>query len=808
MHLPNQRLTDSQKVEKFGSTQDWGKAVMQSLLNFGFSSYGNIDYYDIQVNIDLYNGYLNMNDLSYVTNPFGMSQGAFPATLQNYNIIKPKIDVLVGEEIKRPFNYKVISTNPESVTRMEETKKEMVIEMLKGIFIQELYNAGQVEDPNQVPEQVMTLPQIEQYMNTSYSDMREILGQQSLDYLVYYLDLKNKFNKSFKKYLITGSEIYYNGLISNEPVCLEVDPRYFYAEMSNDSSYVEDAQFCYYQRFLSPADIYDQFYDVLEEEDINKIEQMKQGQNYMTLMDSNLGVPITYSDIDMSSKGIYNNQNLIRVVHMCWQSLRRIGFLTYMDPETGEELETIVDESYKPNKELGEKIEWKWINEVWEGTKIGSDIFVNVRPLPNQSKSLDNPSKSKLPYIGVFKHQSLVSIMKPHQYFYDVLMYRLELSIARSGDKAMVMDIAQIPRSMGIDTEKWMYYLKTLGVAFINSFEEGSGKFAGKTSSFNQFQSIDMSMANIAAQYVQLLDKVEDMLGEISGVSRQRQGQVTSSELVGNVERSVMQSSHITEPLFFIHSEVKRRVLTSLLEIAKLAWINGKKGQYVTDDMQRVFFNIDGTEFADSEFGLFISNSSKDDRVLETLRQLAQGAVQAGTVGLKDIAEILSTDSVANVKRKLEAAEEKQHQKQLQIEQQKSEAAKEQLQMQIQDKQADRDVQLENNIRDNETKLTIASMTKQEDGDNGDGEYIKLQNDFALEQEKIRIEREKMFMEHSLDRESLNIDREAANKDIKIKDEELELARQKQKHEMKIKEEEVKIKRIAARNKPKPSSSK
>lgn len=807
MYLPNQRLTDKEKIEQFGSIENWGEQVIDSLLNFaGFSAYGANDYYQIQTNLDLYNGYINIKDLNYVTNPYGLTNQQFPAQLQNYNIIKPKIDLLVGEEIKRPFNFKVISTNPDAVSTIEEIKKQMLLEMLQGILLQELAASGQI-DPQEVPETVLTPEQIQEFINTNYSDMREILGQQALDYLMWYCDLKTKFNKGMKEYLITGCELYYTGISSGEPVCFNVDPRFFYCELSSDSTYVEDAQYCYYQRFLTASDIYDEFYDVLKEEDINRIEGIKNNTNYLNIADTSLGVPITYSDVDMSSKSVFNNHALIRVLHCCWQGLRKIGFLTYID-EKGQIQETIVDEYYKVNSDLGEKVEWKWINEVWEGTKIGSEIFVNVRPIPNQAKSLDNPSKCKLPYTGVFKHNSLVSIMKPHQYFYDILMYRLELSIARAKDKIMVMDIAQIPRSLGIDTQKWMYYMDTLGVAFINSFEEGTGNVGrGKASSFNQFQSIDMSLGNIMNQYIIMLDKVEDMIGEISGVSRQRQGQVSTSELVGNVERSVVQSSHITEPLFFIHNEVKRRVLTNLLEVSKIAWINGKKGQYVTEDLARVYFNIDGAQFADAEFGIFISNSSKDDRIIETLRAIAQDAVRSGIVGLKDIADILSTDSIANIKRKLDIAEEKQHNKTLEIEKQKQEGMQQQLELQLQDKQADRDVDIENNIRDNETKLTIAEMSKDMSKGN-ETNTMELQNKFTIDQQKLQIDREKNFMKNNLDKESINIGKQAANKDNEIKDKQLELEKQKLKHDMKMKAEEIKIKRMAARNKPKTPNSK
>ena len=62
------------------------------------------------------------------------------------------------------------------------------------------------------------------------------------------------------------------------------------------------------------------------------------------------------------------------------------------------------------------------------------------------------------------------------------------------------------------------------------------------------------------------------MLSEITGVSKQREGSISSNELVGNVERSVVQSAHITEPWFWVHNQVKRECLIMLLNTAKYAW--------------------------------------------------------------------------------------------------------------------------------------------------------------------------------------------------------------------------------------------
>jgi hypothetical protein len=158
---------------------------------------------------------------------------------------------------------------------------------------------------------------------------------------------------------------------------------------------------------------------------------------------------------------------------------------------------------------------------------------------------------------------------------YIVIWYRLELAIARDKGRIINMDITQIPKSMGIDVNKWMHYLSSLGVNLINPYEEGwdiPGREGGRPAQYQAMTAQDLGMSAVIADYIRLLDKIEDMAGEISGVSRQRQGEISSSELVGNVQRATIQSSHITEPLFEIHNNIIKRLYTSLLNVSKFAW--------------------------------------------------------------------------------------------------------------------------------------------------------------------------------------------------------------------------------------------
>lgn len=803
-NFPNQKLTTKEKIEKYGSVDKWGENMIMSILQMSgrYNSYYRTILLNKKVNYDLYKGQIHEEDYKYVLKPYGLDVDyEFPAKLQHFDaVIKPKVDILVGEEIKRPFTFKAIQVNNEAVSQVEETKMEMILQMLQNDLLQAMQQKGLPANPD--PNAPQTPEEVEQYVTHTYSDLREIMANNALNYLVKDLNLNYWFNEGFREMLITGEEIYWTGIVNNEPVCRLVNPLYFQYDVSPDSPFIEDAAWAIEGRLMTSSDVYDEYFEYLTEAQVEEIENLKGGLMRRTTMDTGIMMPLMlFSGLDGQPYIRYNSTTFIEVIRVEWRSLRKVGFLTYID-EMGTPQERMVDEDYVFDKKTGDlEIEWKWINEVWEGTRIGPDIYVNMRPKPNQYRNMDNPSKCKLSYTGIaFNNRnsrpiSLVETLKPIQYLYNIIMYRLELEIARAKGKKLIMDVAQIPRSHGIDITKWMYYLDAAGIAFINSFEEGQGRFAGQKPQFNQFTEVDLSLSNVVGQYINILAHLERIAGLLTGINEQRQGQVQTSELVGNVERALMQSSYITEHYFSAHNEVKKRTLTNLLEAAKLAWLNGKKIQYIGDDMMRVFFSIDGDQFNDAEYGVFLSNSSRDYEVLNNLRQHLEMAVQAGTVQLKDVVAVLQSDSITKAQKVLEKAYQQMQESQQQAQQAEQQGAMQQIEAQEASKEKDRELKKYEIDENNKNKIMVAQITGISFNENDDINNNNVPD--VLEVEKFLAEQQNTNKEFSLREKELSSDKEEKEKDRKHEKELFD-------REAKLKREEMESKEKIARNKPKP----
>jgi hypothetical protein len=698
-----------QKVPLVKKDEAWKKACVDSIISRS-SSGPTLNGQDrrsrMKIAYELYNSNFDEKDFKHVTDPFGVGD-TFPSKMQNYNIVRPKIDLLMGEESKRPFTFKVIQTNDEAVGQMQSEYKKMILQYL----VSTLNQIDQPDEAQQGEQPEDYLADLQKYMKYSYKNIAEDTAYNALNYLKEKLNLTNEFLKGWKDALVAGEELYYVGVLNGEPVFERVNPLYSDYDRGPDIEFIDQSAWFKRTMHMSPSSIYDRYYNKLKEEDLDKILELSKGNKGMT----NAGTGgIKWVD----SIPLFNNNEEIydslEVTHTTWSSYKRIGFMTYID-DAGQEQMTVVDENY--DNEQGNKIEWEWITEIWEGYRIGTDIYFGIQPVEFQHQSVDALYENKIPYTGaVYSNtnsngKSLLEIMKPLQYMYLVLWYRLDIALARDKGKALLVDITQIPKSMGVNTEKFLHYVSSTGVIFINPYEEGwdiPGREGGKPASFNQFSSVDLSMSNVIAGYIQLMAKIEDMIGEISGVTRQRQGQIQKDELVGNVQQNIIQSSHITEPLFWKHNQVKRRSLNMLIDTCKHAWENsGKKYlHFVLPDMTRIFGDI-GPEFLYADLDVFVVDSTKEDRDLQALRTLLQPAMQSGAT-LAEAAEVATGDSLLHIKRKLAEIDERR----AKVEQQQFEMEQESKRQQIEMQQANvaetNRISEANSIRQSETAINVA----------------------------------------------------------------------------------------------------
>lgn len=727
------------------------------------------------VNLNLYNGIVNVNDLRATINPYGVDAQYIPDNIPHHPIAVPKINLLAGEEMNRRWDWSVTVTNPNAITKKERERKGFITAKIVE-FLKSNYSDEELESK---------MRDLDKFMKYEWQDTREKMANQILKHYTEEQKFKYTFNDGFKDALILGEEIYQVDIISDEPTLTKLNPLKVRTVRSGNSNRIEDANLIILEDHWDPARIVDTFHNELKPKDIDQIMEYTSRKskgdyndddnNHILLRDNYddtlVGDYLNLAEINGHTFGSdYTDEDgNIRVLRVYWKSFKKIKKVKFYD-EDGDVDYKIMSEEYIPNESLGEESTTIWVNETWEGTKIGNDIYIQMKPKKVQYSRLNNPSKCHAGIIGQIyntnqgKGISLMDRMKNYQYLYDAIWDRLNKAIATNYGKIYELDIAKIPSNWEVD--KWMHFAITNKIAVVDSFKEGNhgaatGKLAGSMNAAGS-RAIDMETGNYIQQHIQLLEYIKSEMGEIAGVSAQREGQISNRETKGGIERAVSQSSQVTEYWFSIHEDVKLRVLSAFLETAKIALQgkNNKKVQYILDDQTIQTLNIDSDVFCEADYGVVASSSNKAMEMEQFLKENAQAFVQNGG-GLSTVMDIFMSPSLMDMRRKMEIAEDEINARNTKAQESTNKLEQERLQQEMQMEQAKLQLDEAKNIRDNDTKLQIAHLKDSLDGD-GDNDGIAD----TVEQSKVMLDREKFNADTNMKKQDLMLKIKALDNDM------------------------------------------
>ena len=677
------RMYDKHRLtrrEKNAKDQQWYKDYIdsfdaESLSNVGYG--GVSEYRRIKVNCDLFNNIIDLGDFEYVCTPFGAEVGELPASMTNKDITSYRIKALMGMEMKRPFPYKVIATNREATTRREEEEtnriREFVLEQIMLPIRQEAEEKFEAEtkgrelspeEKSKLQEQLQqeisakTPDRIRKYMERKHQDPSEVLGHQIMQYLMKEQDIKRKFSNGWKYALLSAYEVYWVGIVNNKPVLKVVNPIRFNCDKSPDLDFIEDGEWAVAEYRMSPSEVVKSF--KLTNTEIDNIYKNHEHYTRQSL-ERNL---FTFNNNDYEE-----DTNTIRVIHVQWKSLRKVGWLTYLDEAGDIQTKFLVDEEYTLNREAGDiKIDWEWIPETYEGYKIGTDIYKNMQPVPGQLKDINDIYKCKLSFHGAIydntnSHPTApMDRMKVYQYYHNIVMYRLELLLASDKGKKLLMNIKAIPESAGIDIEKWQYFFESSPFMWYSDDEEGMDSHDVNTIA----KQIDLSLASDINKYIELAEYLEQKCGKSVGVTDPVLGQTSVSESVGNNQQNLIQTSHILEPYFSLHNYVKKNVLNSLLDVAKIAYSNADNEiilDYVLDDMSRQTLKVDVGMLSGATLGIFVEDGTESQEVKELIKSLAHAYAQNQAIEMSDVLAVIREEGTQEAEEILRAAEGKKQER-------------------------------------------------------------------------------------------------------------------------------------------------
>jgi len=761
-NFPTQKLSYKQKGKKWRKDHlDW--ADNNSYLS---NSVVRRKLKNKKINLNLYNGKVDVNDMKLILNPGGMEKFFVPDAIQHYPIVTPRVNVLVGEEKRRKFDWTVQIINPDTLSKIKEDKKKLVDQKLMEML------QSQVSDEELEKE----LEKYGDYINFDYQDMREKRANLLLRHYIAKLDMKISFQQGFKDALIMGEEIYMFDIVNGRVAFEKLNPLKVHTLRGGFSNKIEDSDVIILDDFWAPGKIQDTYYNDLNDADVKKLDEGSWSSGTKNLdgvtesVDDVAGLKILEQDgMDsyIESTGIFDAQDSpgrgtytdgagnVRVLRMFWRSMKKVIKVTFFD-ELGKKQIKFRSEDYIADKNMGETIETLWIPQWWKGVKIGQDTYLQIKPKEIQYNKLNEPSFNSCGIVGQVYNSgdeeavTMVDRAKPFQYLYDISWYRVNEALSKYLGSIVELDLAKVPT--GWSVTKWLYFARKSGISVVDSFKEGQkgmakGKLAGAVGNTTG-RVLEQKVGDFIQTHIEMMEFAKAQMDEITGVSRQRLGQVENRETVGGVERAVSQSNHITEELFTMHDYCKKRCFQMLIETAKIA-LKGQsiKFAYIADDQTRQLAEIEGDEFAEEEYGLMVSNDDEINHMQQKLDGMVQMGLQNQMLSFSTAIKIYNSPSIREIQRMIQKDETNMKAQQAKAGEDQNKQMQAQMEQQAQTEQQAQALDLEKFNRTDETNRYIAELqadTARINKENSDRGVDNDESDFAKFEAELGVKKDSL----------------------------------------------------------------
>lgn len=729
---------DQFKTEKEKQDESWIKNTMDYFANKAYAEY--VKNRDTFVkNYDLMKGILRMEDFYQEPEVRSFTDVLtadlqLPSYVKMYSIITTPVNNLVGEISKRPDTFRVKAFDDDSKSEELQFKTEILQEYVLNKAKQEILQKAAMQgvEIDEEELQQMSFEQVKESLD-SYTSVAEKWANHVLTCQKAEFNLKEKSEDAFRDLLISARE-FYHIYEDNSKLGFNIEvanPKNTWFLTTPDRKWISDptgrAQGAYAAgtvQVMELSEIIESIPDLTKEE-IDHLRSSLQDYGLINVRESNLGNPnvspgidsVQYDTFDplvlqtrmiIESEMKENNDGLkdflgltsnvssfgykYVVVRAYWISKRKIGKLIYLD-ELGNEQSILVDENYKSGTiPTQQSLEWGWINEWYQGIKIGPDIY-HVKPykLLNYCPIIGTTFEVKNT-----EAKSLVDLMKPFQVLYNVCMNQLYKLLEKEVGKVYLTSIRHIPVPKDGDAQDaldiWEMEARNRGVVFIDDSPEN----LKSPSSFNQFRDIDLTRTQEIQSRYTLAQQLKNECWELIGITRQRLGSVQASESATGTNMAVQQSYAQTEPLFIAHEYVLGQLYQAIIDAA--LYVESKKPQstlsYITSEGESAFVSVNGSDLKFRDLKVFLTNRPEDTQMFNELRQLAQPLMQNGG-SLYDVIELYSTKSMREMKkvfkdlrdRQFQQQDQQQQIQQQQLEQQREIAAAQLQQAQLQKEQ-------------------------------------------------------------------------------------------------------------------------
>lgn len=659
--------------------------------------------YKLQKAYNYYNGYRDAEQFRYLEENFGIGN---PTSIEFTPLTRKHIDALIGEYLGTPLIPKVTCKDKQTLSKITRDKEleisKQVYNELKSHLNNQILNYinGKEVTDKSIEDQISKL--IEDINNNFISEY-EKAAQNVVEYIIQSrdVDLLNKLKAIMLDLLVTG-ETYYKVQPSQEGNNIEIidpSPLNTFVERNPHSVYVNRGYRAVIRYWMTKQDILNKYGPDLDDDAVQELEDLYEGE-----------VSSAYTYVRS-----FSNQATGALITDGLDAGREVvpGFpADYYETYSYKLIPVYEVEWIDTDKENG-----SFIQNRYEGVRIGQSIYILKGKAKDVIRSKDNPTRCYLSLNGIFfvnrnnEPYSLVLACANLQDKYDLLMYFRDNIFANSGTLGDWLDLSMLPTILGDDlterVQKWIAYKKS-GIAIVDTSQEG--RAFNNNTSFTGFD--DTVKAPTIQAFDLALQRVEETVSSITGVFRERLNGIEQKDAVSNVKVGIQNSYTVTKHIYVQMDTLVVNILTDSLNIGKIVWKKGLYGVLVLGDKGQKIFTALPEHFTVSDYDIHITASSQIMQELQQLQQIVMEFIKGGTVDADIIVESMTAKSLTDFKNKIVTAISKRRQETQNIAQMQQQL--EEAQKQIQSAQQ-QNQQLQQKIEQlNEAKIQLEAENAKE----------------------------------------------------------------------------------------------
>ena len=347
----------------------------------------------------------------------------------------------------------------------------------------------------------------------------------------------------------------------------------------------------------------------------------------------------------------------------------------------------------------------------YECYRVGGDIYIGGRKCDEAPRKQDAPWKTTLSYKAVVNAspngviESMVNSLREIQDLYDIIMFFRNNTVANSGVSGSRVNTAAIPKALGTKfmdrLTKWIT-LRKQGVELIDPTEEGANLFQHYGDFSNAISGDSINAINA------ILESLTVQADVVSGVPRQMLGVIEQRDAVQNVQAGMKQVSVLSLEMFKDIDRALCQGLQESLDLYKWSYRNKPKEGIYKTGTALVPFIVSPTDFSFTSYRVSVVSAGIENPKLIKIQTLATEFAKLGMVDPDVLVKIVNKKSVHEIETILQEAVAKKKEENSNIQQMQQTI--ESLQAELKKAQADNARLVNNASQQSKEKLALEAQ--------------------------------------------------------------------------------------------------